>query len=140
MTQEDAPEIAGGDEAEVERPKYRIDLEWYEASARSFQNMIESRINEMDQVPPKGAKKRKGGGVPSMVDLAKIEGFVNPDLPLLEAAFRLLLVHENKPMDVEQLGEELAERGVGIRDSRVITPETLVRVLDSDDYYGMRRV
>jgi hypothetical protein len=140
MTQEDAHEIANGDEAEVEKLKYRIDLQWYEASARSFQDMIASRLNEMDHDAPQDSKKQKGHGVPSMVDLAKIEGFVNPALPLLEAAFRLLLVHENKPMDVEQLGEELAERGVGIRDSRVITPKTLVRVLDNDNYYGIRRV
>ena len=75
-----------------------------------------------------------------MADLAQIEGFVNPELPLLEAIFRLLLVHENKPMDAEQLSQELAERGIGIRDARPVDAETLVRVLKNDDYYGLAQL
>ena len=140
MTQQDAPETAGGDEGDAERPRYHIDLEWYEANERSFQDMIASRIDEKEDAPRKTTRRRKASSGPSMAELAKIEGFVNPDLPILEATFRLLLVHENKPMDVEQLGQELAERGIGIKDARVVTPETLTRVLDSDSYYGMRRV
>ena len=61
-------------------------------------------------------------------------------LPLLEAIFRLLLVHENKPMDVEQLSQELAERGIGIRDARPVDAETLIRVLANDNYYGLARL
>jgi hypothetical protein len=140
MTPQDAPETAGNDERETISPRYHIDLKWYEANSRSFPDMITSRIGEGETEPSKTARKRKASSNPSMADLAKIEGFVNPEMPLLEAAFRLLLVHENKPMDVEQMGQELAERGIGIRDARVVTPETLTRLLDSDSYYGVQRV
>ena len=75
-----------------------------------------------------------------MADLAKIEGFVNPNLPVREAVFRLLLVYQNKPLDVEQLSQYLTDCGIGIMDARLIQPKALQRILDSDDYYGIARV
>ncbi len=122
-------------QAEKTMPVYRIDEAWIEQSGRSLQQMIESRAGLPDE--EKGGKKRRKPL--TMADVAKIEGFVNSDLPILEAVFRLLLVHQNKPMDVEQISHELAESGVGIRDARSVRPETLVRILDSDSYYGIKR-
>ena len=115
-------------------PAYRIDEGWYERNRRSLDDMIAARTGGTT-----GAKRRRKA-VPSMADLAKIEGFVNPNLPVREAVFRLLLVYQNKPLDVEQLSQYLTDCGIGIMDARLIQPKALQRILDSDDYYGITRV
>ena len=132
----------GEDSQKSEKPpKYFIDEGWFERRGRSFQYMIESRLSGMELPVGKPTRKRgkTASKAPSMEDLSQIEGFVNPELPVLEAVFRLLLIHQNKPLDVEQIGQELAERGLGVLDARVITPETLTRMLDHDFHYGIKR-
>ena len=121
-------------------PSYRIDQAWYDRNRRSLDDMIEARVAEMNSGDKPKAKRRRKSEAPSMAELSKIEGFVNPRLPVREAAFRLLLLHENKPMDVEQLSQELVEHGVGILDDRLIRPNTLTRILDNDHYYGITRL
>ncbi len=120
--------------AEATPPAYRIDEGWYERNRRSLDDMIAARTSGTT-----GAKRRRKA-VPSMADLAKIEGFVDPNLPVREAVFRLLLVYQNKPLDVEQLSQYLTDCGIGIMDARLIQPKALQRILDSDDYYGITRV
>ena len=114
-------------------PAYRIDEGWYERNRRSLEEMIAARADAT-------TTKRRRKSVPSMADLAQIEGFVNPNLPVREAVFRLLLVYQNKPLDVEQLSQYLTDCGIGIMDARLIQPKSLQRILDSDDYYGITRV
>ena len=112
MTQQ---EETGLQTAVDKTPAYRIDEGWYERSRRSLDDMIAARTGS----PTTSKRRRKSA--PSMADLAKIEGFVNPNLPVREAVFRLLLVYQNKPLDVEQLSQYLTD-------------------CDSDDYYGIARV
>ena len=119
-------------------PKYRIDVERIEANGQSLEQMIESRVPDASNGDKPSAKRKKKAV--TMADVAKIEGFVNPEVPIMEAVFRLLLVHQNKPLDVEQISQELAERGIGIRDARNVNPEVLVRLLDHDRYYGVVRL
>ena len=140
MTKETASRGETEQDDQQQAPKYYIDESWFERVGRSLQHLIESRVTEPGDIQDKSAKRRRKKAAVSMADLAQIEGFVNPELPLLEAIFRLLLVHENKPMDVEQLSQELAERGIGIRDARPVDPETLIRVLSNDDYYGLAQL
>ena len=121
-------------------PVFHIDESWFETAGRSLQDMIDGRVVSRQQDLGSTGKRRKKRPSVSMAEIAKIEGFVNPELPILEAIFRLLLVHENKPMDVEQISQELAERGIGILDARIVRPETLTRILDTDSYYGLKRV
>ncbi len=118
--------------------KYHIDEAWFKKHGRSLEAMIEIRAADMDGAD-KSAKKRKKGAV-TMADLSKLEGFVTAELPLLEAVFRLLLIHENKPMNGEEISQELQERGIGIRDARVVKPSLLARILDGDFHYGIKRV
>ena len=120
--------------AEENPPAYRIDEGWYERNRRSLDDMIAARTSGATTA------KRRRKAVPSMADLAKIEGFVNPNLPVREAVFRLLLVYQNKPLDVEQLSQYLTDCGIGIMDARLIQPKALQRILDTDDFYGITRV
>lgn len=134
-------------EAVKQSPKYFIDEGWYTLQSRSLQHMIDSRIipaeGYQEKAPEKPAPRRKTKAVPSktptMESLSKLEGFINPDLTILEAVFRLLLVNQNKPMDVEQISQELAEHGIGVMDTRVVNPTSLARMLDADFHYGIRR-
>lgn len=122
-------------------PQYYVDQGWYERHGRSLEHMIESRVAVMELPPAKSGTKRSKAvskGL-SLERLAKIEGFVSPDQTILEAVFRLLLVHENKPLEVEQIAQELAERGIGVRDARVIRPDVLLKMLDHDRHYGITR-
>ena len=122
-------------------PKYRIDESWFQREGRSLEFMIESRASgfEVPAAKPNRKRSKSVSKAPTMEQLSKIEGFVNADLPVMEAVFRLLLIHENKPLDVEQISQELAEAGLGVLDARVINPGTLVRMLDRDFHYGIAR-
>lgn len=124
-----------------EQPKYYIDVDWFVRQDRSFEFMIESRVAGLEMVSVTGGrarKKRPTKGI-SLEEISKFEGFVKADLPVLEAVFRLLLVHENKPMDVGQISQELAEAGLGVLDARMITSESLIRMIDRDFHYGLSR-
>lgn len=130
----------------AQMPKYHIDEAWYEVQHRSFQYMIESRVEALEGQKEKPAekattrKRAKAGPKPTgMESLSKIEGFVHPELSILEAVFRLLLVHQNKPMDAAEISQELAEHGIGVMDTRVVNPQSLVRMLDADFHYGFKR-
>ena len=144
MTQQNVDLELDTDEEESQPPAppptYRIDEGWYERNRRSLEDMIAARVAEMSPADEPTTKRKRKSAAPSMADLSKIEGFVNPSLPVREAAFRLLLVHENKPLDAEQLSQELAERGIGILDARLIQAKTLERILDNDNYYGITRL
>ena len=137
MMQQNSPDLIEPEE-QAPPPKYRIDEAWYETHGRSLEEMIASRAREAEGGD--GAARKRKQAAPSMADLAKIQGFVRRELPVLEAVFRLLLVHENRPMDVEQISQELAERGIGILDARMVGASNLIRLLRGDNYYGLRQV
>ena len=128
-------------------PSYHIDEAWYEQQGRSLRYMIESRTEGIEPAAVKAQEKpskRKTKAIAvtkgvSMESLAKLEGFIRPELTILEAIFRLILVHQNKPLPATQISEELAEHGIGVMDSRVVRPGNLVRMLDADFHYGIRR-
>ena len=147
MTQQKVKEPQGA--GQQDSPKYFIDEAWYEAQNRSFQYMISSRVEGLapkEKPTTEKAPKRRGKAaaapnpkIATMESLSKIEGFIRPELSVLESVFRLLLVHQNKPMDVEQISQELAEHGIGVMDTRVVNPQSLTRMLDADFHYGFRR-
>lgn len=65
-------------------------------------------------------------------------GFINSELPILESVFRFFLANGNEPLDVEELGKQLSECRGG--DTYCTSAEILSRLLESDQYYGLRRV
>jgi hypothetical protein len=65
-------------------------------------------------------------------------GFISGELPILESVFRFFLANDNEPLDVEELGKQLSKcRG---RDTYRTSAEILSRLLESDQYYGLRQV
>ena len=71
---------------------------------------------------------------------AKEEGFIRPDMPMQEIAFRSLLAKGNKAETLEQLHYLVTDRWCTPSNPRNITVDGLRRVLDSDEYYGFKDV
>jgi hypothetical protein len=64
---------------------------------------------------------------------SKEDKFLKGNLPLLESIFRLILANGNEPIDLDKIAQRLAElRGSSIDN------ETLRRLLDNDEFYGLR--
>ncbi len=68
---------------------------------------------------------------------SKKQGFITGRMPIMECVFRLLLACGNEPLSLKEIGERLSElRGDTYRTS----PEILSRLLESDHYYGIRKL
>ena len=65
--------------------------------------------------------------------------FIRSDMPMQEIIFRTLLARGNRPMSLSDLHYELTERWATPIRPIVITEERLLRILDSDSYYGFSR-
>ena len=118
-----------------------IELDWYQSNNRSFLTLAQGCLCQACRQ----RLKIEDGGV-SVADVmssikdccSKTEGFITGELPILESIFRLLLANGNKPMDLEEIGNQLSERRGG--DATRTSVEVLSRVLESDRYYGLRQV
>ncbi len=62
--------------------------------------------------------------------------FIKPEMPVMEAVFRILLGDRNRPNTVEEIFQKLRERWSDPTNPRTPTPETLHRMLTRDAYYG----
>ena len=124
--------------AEQVRPRWFINLDWFQQNNRSFSALAQSCSC------PKCRERLKGEI--SAADLlttikdccSKEPGFITGELPVLECIFRLFLANGNQPLDVEELGEQLSEWRGG--DTYHTSAEILSRLLSSDQYYGLRQV
>lgn len=68
------------------------------------------------------------------------ENFIRTEMPIQEIVFRLLLTRRNTPTLLSDLHYELTEKwSTPVRPIN-ITEQGLVRILDSDTYYGFARV
>ena len=121
--------------------RWFIDLAWLEQHNRSFSALAEGCLC------PQCTERLKGGKEEiSAADLlanikdccSKTLGFVTDKSPILDSIFRLFLANGNQPLDLEELGKELAEWWGG--DARRTSAEILSRLLSCDQYYGLRPV
>jgi len=117
------------------RPRWFIDLDWYKQNNRSFCALAQGCLC------PKCCERLKEGEIPAAELLtatrdccSKTPDFITDRLPILESIFRLFLANGNQPLDLEELGKQLSEwRG------RVTSPEIFSRLLENDQYYGLRQ-
>ncbi len=117
-----------------------IDLDWYQPHNRSFFALAWNCL-----CPQCRERLKVKEGEIAAVDLltaikdccSKEPGFITGELPILESIFRLLLANGNQPLDLEELGRQLSEQRGG--DAYRTSVEMLSRLLESDQYYGLRR-
>ena len=118
-----------------------IDLDWFEQNNRSFLALAQGCLC------PKCAKQlKKGKGEISATDLivtikdccSQKPGFIASRSPILESVFRLFLANGNQPLNLDDLGRQLAERRGG--DTQRTSAEVLSHLLGNERYYGLRLV
>ena len=126
---------------EEANPRWFLDFDWYQQNNRSLFTLTQHCLcrNCREQIG-------RGETEVSMSDLLTTikdccsgnPEFITSRLPILENVFRLILANGNKPLDLEELGNQLRERLGG--DTYRTSPEILSRLLSSDRYYGLRQV
>ena len=122
----------------------------YQISFERLAELRRSPIAIMADRRPKSAPSRKkpDSELPDakkMVDeiasyCADDDDFIRTEMPIQEIVFRLLLTRRNTPTLLSDLHYELTEKwSTPVRPIN-ITEAGLVRILDSDTYYGFARV
>jgi len=116
---------------------YFIDLDWYRQQERSFATLASSRLC------PTSRKKEKTKSEAVLLRAikqccSKRDGFVTPNMPLLEMVFRTFLANGNQPLNLEQIQEQLQTWLGDSSNARDLSIPKLKRILDNDRYYGLR--
>ena len=131
---EDTPEID---------PRYVIDPSKTEYLHRSLAALLGSRRCS----DCRERLQAQGGSVSIEEHLSQIgeccskqEGFIRPEMPMLEIIFRTLLAGANKPAALSQIHYAVTETWYTPMNPRNIGVSNLKRVLDSDDFYGFTEV
>ncbi len=117
--------------------RYFIDLDWYQQQERSFATLAASRLC------PTSRKKEKTKSEAALLRTikqccSKRDGFITPNMPLLEMIFRLLLANGNQPLELGQMQEQLQKWLGDTNNARDLSIPKLKRILDNDRYYGLR--
>jgi len=133
MTTEQEP----GKEVVEIQPHYFIDLNWYKEQGRSFASLAASRLC------PISRKKEKSKSEAALLRTikqccSKREGFITPNMPLLEIVFRLLLANGNQPLGLIEIQEQLQQRTGDLSGAKDLSTPKLKRILDNDRYYGLK--
>ena len=157
MTVEEQSEVEVAEES-----RYVIDRDWFEARGLSFEDVVLERICDQcrgrlgETVEERYTAFDKKSGRMSF-DLRKVpygqnpvkvireccgkkKGYITPDMPTLEAIFRIYLANGNQPMPLEHVRDQLAEWCPGGGCQWLMLPMvTLVRLVEHDGHYGLRR-
>ena len=142
--------------------RYLIDIDWYEHHNLSFNDVAQARMcpqclarlgEETEEKYPVADKKTrrvtyevrrvKYGSRPLAIIrdcCSRRSGFINPDMPVLEAVFRIMLANANQPMPLEHVRDQLREWCPTGRCQWLLVPiDTLRRVVERDHHYGLQR-
>ena len=120
------------------KQRWFIDLDWYQQNNRSFLALAQRYLC------PKCREQLKGEMAAADLLTAikdccsQTPGFITGELPILDSIFRLFLANGNQPLDVEALGTQLSEWRGG--DTYRTAPKILSRLLNNDQFYGLREV
>jgi hypothetical protein len=146
--------------SEEPRTRYFIDIGWYEQTGRSFRAVAQARFcaacknklgTETQERAP-AIDPRTGRVVFEMRSVAfginplqairsccaKARDYITPETPLAEAIFRVFLANGNQPTDIDSIREQLSEWVPLSARPHNYSPEMIKRVIDTDDYYGLR--
>ena len=152
--------------AVVEQPAvpYFIDQDWYQSTGLSFVDVVQSRMcdvcqdrvargeEEEERHTVYDAKTRRASFEVRRVpfasnpikrireDCSAKKGYISPDMPTLEAVFRIYLANGNQPMPLAHVREQLVD---WCPDGQcrwlLVTEAQLERMVAHDQYYGLRR-
>jgi len=121
--------------------RWFLDIDWYQQNNRSLFSLAQHCLcytcRERLEV------SESNDSIPELLAAIKDccsqdTDFITSRLPILESVFRLILSNGNRPLGLEELGNQLRERLGG--DTYRTSSEMLSRLLGNDRYYGLRRV
>jgi len=123
------------------KPRWFIDLDWYQQTNRSFFLLAESYLCSKCRERLKADESAISA--PDLLSTikdccSKTHDFITYKQPILDSVFRLFLTNGNQPLDVEELGRQLSEWRGG--DTYRTSVEILSRLLKSDQYYGLCQI
>ena len=130
------------EQPEKENPMFLISLERLAQLDRSPVHLVAGRLTSTS--PSKSKPINELGDVKGLIreiaqNYKNDPNFIRSDMPVQEIIFRTLLARGNRPMSLLDLHYELTERWATPIRPIVITEERLLRILDSDTYYGFAR-
>ena len=141
---EQTPEITPEPEPQ-EEPKYQIDTKAFEASGRSFEFAIYSRLSKSDKAVIDDGKIVGGFGPPAeymkvMSNICSKEpDFLLPGTPITEAVFKLLLANTNKAMTLDEIQSGLTIAWASVIYLKNLSDDVLRRMLDQENDYFIKR-
>ena len=127
---------------ENENPMFLISVDRLNQLERSPVHLVAGRLASTS--PSKSKPVNEMGDVKGLIreiaqNYKNDPDFIRSNMPMQEIMFRTLLARSNRPMSLSDLHYELTERWATPIRPIVITKERLLRILDSDTYYGFAR-
>ena len=130
------------EQPEKENPMFLISVDRLKQLERSPIHLIAGRLalNSPSKSKPLAEMGDVKGLIREIAQNYKTDpDFIRADMPVQEIIFRTLLARSNRPMSLTDLHYELTERWATPIRPIVFTEERLLRILDSDTYYGFTR-
>ena len=133
---------AEGTDTPAQEPRYAVYPEAFEVTGRSLQLTLGDRLCEAAMRKLKDPKAWK---TMSYKELSKLlrdncigqDGYLSPQQPVLETAFRILLTAPDGSLTLEEIHSRIAELWMTSPWPRHISREALKRVLDNGHSYGI---
>lgn len=139
-------------------PLYAIDAAQLEAGGRSFWALASSRfcrscqrkygvVGSGEEAPrtkrsAKFAKEPKAGDPCAIIKgcCAQSTGYLDSQLPIAEAMFRVLLARGNEPIDAVTMKAQLDSWAAGAERRRDLSLPAVQRILDHASFYCIRPI
>ena len=134
-------------DGEVEQPAeetlYAIDTKAFEASGRSFQYAVFSRLCNRGHCSfcEGGKTSPTDMGTPSEMmkaigsECSNEPDFLLPGTPITEAVFRIMLKRNNKPMTLDEVQSELTSAWASVIYLKNLSEDVLRRLLEGQNEY-----
>ncbi len=141
-TQDTNADESAEEQPEKENPMFVISVDRLAKLERSPVHLVAGRLASTS--PSKSKPINELGEVKGLIreisqNYKNDPNFIRSDMPMQEIVFRTLLARNNRAMSLADLHYELTERWATPVRPIVITEERLLRILDSDTYYGFAR-
>jgi hypothetical protein len=124
-------------------PLYSIDQKLLEGRGRSFNALlVQCACDEHVHTLKDTSTPRKGGKSAFSIIAtccSNKSGYLTPTMPALEAVFKVIMAHENKSISIAEISRGLVAAGVNSSGLRDLSPQTLMRIIEGDDYYGFSK-
>ena len=127
---------------EKENPMFLISVDRLKQLDRSAVHLVAGRLASTS--PSKSKPVKELGDVKGLIreiaqNYKNDPDYIRSEMPVQEIIFRTLLARGNRPMSLSDIHYELTERWATPVRPIVFTEERLLRILDSDTYYGFAR-